>query len=204
MKSNYVFILFLVPIILVALMSCAPKPPSEEPAPNPTPVEQPTPAVQPSPVTPEGFSSESAYTTEGADGHVTTSMTPDPNAPVTSPGGVTDGGTTVTSGLPERWPASVPIMPGFTVVMGVDGLDDQNDPGIMVSMTGSVPLTEAAAFYSALEGWQKDEGAVMPEPTEDGFVMALIRGDKEKLEIGGQKDAEGNSVLNLLYSTGRR
>jgi len=209
MKPDRILTLLLCFFLFSSLACKPPSPPQDLPTPpEGQTVQQAEPAVEPFQISPgaatETPGSDTMYVAEGADGQVTTSITPDPSSPVTSAADGSSEATTITSGIPDNWPESVPIMPGLTVVWAVDTMDQPDDPGITLSLAGTVSLVEISDFYNKLEGWTRDESVLIPTPTESGFILALLKDDTEKLDLTGGTDDDGNSIVNMLYTTGRR
>lgn len=68
---------------------------------------------------------------------------------------------TLTEGIPEGWPDSIPIMEGLNVIGG--GIGDEGasfDLGVYLS--GSLPVADVLDFYATLEGWTMDENNITP------------------------------------------
>jgi hypothetical protein len=100
--------------------------------------------------------------------------------------------TSTTGGLPENWPADIPIMGGFEVKMGM--VNPQGWKSATAS--GTVPADDVMNFYSALKGWQKDPN--FPWVTKGpSRILKLIRG-KENLSAN-INERDNRTELTLTY-----
>jgi hypothetical protein len=113
------------------------------------------------------------------------------NRPATPPA---DGSvvTSTTGGLPENWPADIPIMEGFEVKMGMVNPQGWKS----ATAVGTVPADDVMNFYGALKGWQKDPN--VPWITKGpNRTLKLIRG-KENLSANVNV-RDGKTQLTLTY-----
>lgn len=100
---------------------------------------------------------------------------------------------TVQGGLPEGWPADVPVMEGFEVVVS-----RRDTHGMMqVLSRGEASLDDVFSFYSALSGWTKDPNVPWVTDAPNHRMLKLLRGN-ENLSINVVSNA-GRTELTLVY-----
>jgi hypothetical protein len=167
-------------LISLAVLSLACPKPAPTPPANPANTQPPATQNNPSPDT----------SGNGA----TQTLPPGSNPPISSD---STGSTNTTAGaLPQEWPASVVLMPAFSVVTS-----NVSRPAtsliIVLAARGDVAIDDAQAFYSTIEGWEKDE-RVPWQTTGEKRTMKYTRGS-ETLSISLKAD-NGQSLLEMMYS----
>ena len=63
-------------------------------------------------------------------------------------------GITTTGQIPEQWPATIPVMEGLKV--GPSAKIDGPPLIINIGLHGNVPVDDVQAFYTSLEGWERN------------------------------------------------
>jgi len=176
MKSINILLAALVALTMLALMGCPPKE-------TPKPVDEVDSGTQ-------SGQDEALPVAGGPDG-ADAAQTPDGQTIVTPEGVVVTLGA---NALPAGWPADAPIMEGFTIVKS-----EENPAKKVISVTseGTIPVSDARAFYEALPGWKQDIDKDFTISGENVQILTFARDDL-KLAVTIAKNEERNVTVLVL------
>ncbi len=191
MRLSYILLAAVIAIMMLSLLGCPPKPAGDGPA-----------AVKDQTTGPAGEGAgadDKTVVIEGEEGKVEVTKSGEDET-VTVVG--KDGTTTIASSgsLPEGWPESIPIMPGFTVVSSVTGTQvEKVEVTMNVNAEGEVEIADVSKFYKELKDWKTDTEVPFSMVSEDALTLAFANG-KEHLIVIASKEKEGKTTLVLQYS----
>lgn len=107
------------------------------------------------------------------------------------------GEVAIVGGIPEGWPATIPIMPGFAATSAYA------NPlgGISARFEGSADPVDIETFYDAsLGGWEKTEPPPALSLIKVGMMLSYVKGDDVLDVTSGSPEAETVSYMTLSYN----